>query len=250
MNAFDYSIFKNFIELYIPCGFLEIKRSDPFIIVMEKTLEQNRQFFYVADLMRLKIHFVSNGCKEIIGINPDGFDLSTFFSRSHPHDQARYGNTRAKLIKAGQYIFSKGKGMSIFSTYFRQMNPSGNYFNLLFQAQAFYSENPIKTVYLMLVLTDLSNIEVSKNGYHFYTGEQLENFRYPDNELLTIGRFFSDREFEILQLIASGFDSDQIADKLFVSVHTVNTHRRNILKKTNKSTTHELVIEMMENGVL
>ncbi len=91
---------------------------------------------------------------------------------------------------------------------------------------------------------------MSKHGYHYYLGEDISYFRLPDNELLQTGHVYSDREFEILKLIASGFDSDQIAKKLFLSVNTVNTHRRNILKKTNNQSTHELVIELMQNGVL
>ncbi len=39
------------------------------------------------------------------------------------------------------------------------------------------------------------------------------------------------REKEILSLIAEGFTSTQIADKLFVSMHTVESHRKNILEK-------------------
>jgi DNA-binding CsgD family transcriptional regulator len=75
-------------------------------------------------------------------------------------------------------------------------------------------------------------------------------FRYPDTDLLKTGLLFSDREFEIIKMISEGLGSEQIADKLFLSVNTVNTHRRNILKKTKKSTTHDLVIELQERGIL
>jgi DNA-binding CsgD family transcriptional regulator len=47
-----------------------------------------------------------------------------------------------------------------------------------------------------------------------------------------------------------GYDSQRIAQTLFISLNTVNTHRRNILKKTNKSTTHDIVIDLQENGLL
>jgi DNA-binding CsgD family transcriptional regulator len=65
-----------------------------------------------------------------------------------------------------------------------------------------------------------------------------------------IGNIFSEREFEIIKLIGSGMESDQIADKLFLSVHTVNTHRRNILEKCGKSHISELIYELQEQGVL
>ncbi len=51
----------------------------------------------------------------------------------------------------------------------------------------------------------------------------------------------SRREKEILALVAAGYTSQQIADKLFISLHTVNTHRRNLVRKTNTKTGNGLV---------
>ncbi|SDM41932.1 regulatory protein, luxR family [Catalinimonas alkaloidigena] len=42
----------------------------------------------------------------------------------------------------------------------------------------------------------------------------------------------TDREQEVVRLVASGLSSKQIAQELNLSVHTVHTHRKNILKKT------------------
>ena len=42
----------------------------------------------------------------------------------------------------------------------------------------------------------------------------------------------SDREIEIIELLLEGKSSQQIADKLYISKHTVDTHRRNIIEKT------------------
>jgi DNA-binding NarL/FixJ family response regulator len=41
----------------------------------------------------------------------------------------------------------------------------------------------------------------------------------------------SSRETEIIRLIASGMTNKEIAEKLFLSIHTVKTHRKNIIKK-------------------
>lgn len=247
---YDYSMFDGFIKQYIPQGFMNISHHDPLVEVMEEKLDWNNQFFYVADLIRLKIHFISMGSRKIIGINPDEFDLSTFITRTHPEDQERYSLAKTKYVKLGHDLLLRGKGISILSTHFRQLNPSGNYFNLLFQGYMFYSEIPFKTVYTILLLTDLSKFQINKHGYHFYVGDDPKFFRYPDAELLKTGHFFTDREFEILKLIAAGYESDRIAAELFLSVNTVNTHRRNILKKANKTTTHDLVIELQERGTL
>lgn len=52
----------------------------------------------------------------------------------------------------------------------------------------------------------------------------------------------SKREVDIVRLIAKGMNSNEIGDKLFISKHTVDTHRRTILHKTNCKNSIELVI--------
>jgi DNA-binding NarL/FixJ family response regulator len=58
----------------------------------------------------------------------------------------------------------------------------------------------------------------------------------------------SEREGQVLSLISLGFTSAQIADKLFISQHTVNTHRKNILRKTFCKGTADLAIFALTAG--
>jgi DNA-binding NarL/FixJ family response regulator len=51
----------------------------------------------------------------------------------------------------------------------------------------------------------------------------------------------SEREKEIVALIAQGHTSSQIATKLFISVNTVKNHRKNILRKVHANNMQELV---------
>jgi len=51
----------------------------------------------------------------------------------------------------------------------------------------------------------------------------------------------SDREFQILLLIASGKSITEIAEQLFLSVKTVSTHKSNILQKMQMQTQGELI---------
>lgn len=51
----------------------------------------------------------------------------------------------------------------------------------------------------------------------------------------------SKREKEVLQLIADGFSSKQIADRLFISNHTAITHRKNLIKKFKVKNTAQLI---------
>lgn len=60
----------------------------------------------------------------------------------------------------------------------------------------------------------------------------------------------SSREREILRLVATGQSSSDIADQLFLSVHTVNRHRQNILRKTNAQNTVGAIRYAMNRGLL
>ncbi|MGI4871878.1 MAG: response regulator [Janthinobacterium lividum] len=58
------------------------------------------------------------------------------------------------------------------------------------------------------------------------------------------------RERDILQLVATGLTNQQIADKLFTSKRTVETHRQNLLEKTGVKNTPALIKYAMEQGLL
>ena len=60
----------------------------------------------------------------------------------------------------------------------------------------------------------------------------------------------SNREKEIIQLIADGLSSNEIGQKLFLSSHTVNTHRKNILDKLNVKNSVGVVRYGIESGIV
>jgi DNA-binding NarL/FixJ family response regulator len=60
----------------------------------------------------------------------------------------------------------------------------------------------------------------------------------------------SDRELEILELIAEGYTNTEIADKTFTSRRTVETHRKNLIEKTKTKNTATLIKYAIVNGLL
>ncbi|UXP34054.1 response regulator transcription factor [Reichenbachiella agarivorans] len=60
----------------------------------------------------------------------------------------------------------------------------------------------------------------------------------------------SKREVEILKLIIEEFTAQEIAEKLFISQHTVNTHRKNLLSKLGVKNTAGLVKHALQNGLI
>ncbi len=57
------------------------------------------------------------------------------------------------------------------------------------------------------------------------------------------------REVEILKLVRQDFSNQQIADELYLSIYTVQTHRKNIMSKLNINTSTALMKFIMENNV-
>ena len=92
-------------------------------------------------------------------------------------------------------------------------------------------------------------IETAK-GNKFFCGKILETISKAnldvddiDHGVLTCDPvLMSDRENEIIVLIAEGYTNDQIAEMLFLSKHTVNTHRKNILFKLGVKNTAGIVM--------
>ncbi|HRD40850.1 MAG TPA: response regulator transcription factor [Bacteroidia bacterium] len=64
------------------------------------------------------------------------------------------------------------------------------------------------------------------------------------------GLSVTEREIEIIKYIAEGLSNKQIADKLNLSTHTVNTHRKNIMNKLEVNNTAGIVMYAVKNQLL
>lgn len=249
-NNQDYSLFHKFNETYSPTGFIAINRNDSLITEMEKGMENNNQFFFVADVIQMKILFTSKGSSKMIGVEPENITPYHFFEATHPDDIERHSLGRTQLFKMAQELFIAQKSSALVSSNFRILCTDGKYKCLLFQCYLFYSETPSKTVYVIQVHTNVDWCKKIKKEYHFYAGNDVAYFKYPDEKLMQIGSIFTKREFEIIKLIELGFSTEQLAKKLFVSTNTVNVHRGNILKKSDKARFSELIYDLRNQGIL
>jgi DNA-binding NarL/FixJ family response regulator len=60
----------------------------------------------------------------------------------------------------------------------------------------------------------------------------------------------SQREIQIIRYISEGLSTQQIADKLHLSPHTINAHRKNILKKLDANTPIELILKALRMKII
>lgn len=78
------------------------------------------------------------------------------------------------------------------------------------------------------------------------------NLEWNDQTLSQMGKtpVLTSREKEVLSLIAEGFTNSQIAEKLFVSPYTVDSHRKNLLTKFEVGNTAGLIKLAAKHGLI
>ena len=249
-TPYDYNIYHDFIESYLPSGFLNIDSSDPIMRKLESLMEINDQMLIVMDLTQTKIIYTSKRSIEMVGIKPAENDPLKMMSKVHPEDLHRFGLGRSKLLDLDKDLFIAKKGAALLSTNIRMLKPNQEYADHLFQCYMFYSPIPHKSVYYLQVNTNIDWFKMHRDTFHYYVGDDVSLFAYPNDELLNMCHHLTPREFEIIKLVSSGLTSEEIADKIFLSVHTVNTHRRNILEKTGKGHISDVIFSLKDQGLL
>lgn len=82
----------------------------------------------------------------------------------------------------------------------------------------------------------------------------FDSFREKDPKINqnthTENQLLSPREIEIIKLIALEYSGTEISEKLYISTHTVETHRKNIMKKLNIKSTIGLVKYALKNNLI
>lgn len=92
----------------------------------------------------------------------------------------------------------------------------------------------------------LEAIDLVLRGEAYFSQEVVQALNEPQAQQPVITR----REKEVLQLIAEGLTNAEIAEKLFISIPTVNTHRKSILEKFDARNTATLIGKASKMGMV
>jgi DNA-binding NarL/FixJ family response regulator len=94
-------------------------------------------------------------------------------------------------------------------------------------------------------------IDCAVRGKKYYSGVVLDMlFEANEKKETTNGLVLTTSEIEIVRLIAQGLTNKEIAVKKFLSIHTIMTHRRNILRKAGVSNASELIMFAIKSGII
>ncbi len=208
---------------------------------------------YVPDYMRGEIAY-HRGFDTVLGYpKSQQINIPFILDIVHPDDQPMV-HYLSQL--ATEFHFDKDRKApfsSMLEMNFRVRKANGDYIMMLKRSTGFVNENdrPVSTL-TMLHNIDFMNVKQVRSRV---TGsdESTDLFAWrmkqmQDKQLDESP--FSKRETQVLTMMAQGYKSKEIAEKVHLSIHTVHNHRKNMLRKTDLKNTAELVRYGLENGLL
>jgi len=104
---------------------------------------------------------------------------------------------------------------------------------------------------------DTAMSELLEAIHTIYKGENYFNKEISDTILKSLrnksqkneGKSLTNREKEIIELVVEGLTNKEIAEKLFISIRTVDSHKNNIMQKLNLKSSIELVKYAIKNNL-
>lgn len=208
-------------------------------------------FSYRFEYAEKKVAAISGNLRSILGYHPffntDIFGLASQLSDTAPEsEKAAIRLMREKSMEYFLYYKKRGELKSLnFSFEYKVKRVRGDYAWILHQMTILstaYDGTPLVSSNIITDITaqkrdDKACFTISKlDKDHLYTSIHVIN-----EATLNNASGLSDRELEILELLRLGKSSNEISESLFISTHTVNTHRKNMLKKAGAKNTAELL---------
>jgi DNA-binding CsgD family transcriptional regulator len=208
-------------------------------------------YYYVFNIKEACFDFVSHDITRVLGYPLDEIDIPHMVSIIHPEDQPYFLSFEAK---ATEYFFTKALGNPAnykISYDYRVRKKSGDYIRVLQQVTTIQFSEDKGVLRTFGVHTDITHLKpygvptlsfIGLNGAPSYINVNVKQQLQAGAVQLTR------REQEVLQLLAQGKSSDDISRALFISKQTVDTHRKNLLRKTGCQNTAALVSEAVKRG--
>ena len=136
------------------------------------------------------------------------------------------------------------------SLIYRVKKNDDTYAKILNQTTIYETDENGRLISILNRLSDISFISNPINVQWNVEGDDIDTKTFKKEVFREYQSFFSTRELEVINKVANGFTNKIIAEKLNISEHTVATHRKRILKKSNCHNSKELILFCSKIGIL
>jgi DNA-binding CsgD family transcriptional regulator len=215
--------------------------------------KMSQSSIFTVDVFKERYDFASDNFSTLFGYNPTW--IKTIRKQGDMLEDRIYPDDRVQLIEYqiehGQFIYSlpADERNDYWQTFqYRILNTKQQYINVISRQQVIQKDRNGKAWIIMGIMEispDQTPTEkVKRTVINRRTGEILAPVLIPAEKQLT------NREKEILLLIRQGFLSKEIADKLGLSIYTVNNHRKNILAKLDVDNVMEAINTARDYGII
>ena len=226
-----------------------LNRHTPFL---DKLAQVNNSGLTVFDLFQKRHLYTSYNFSELFG-----YDMTAireqgnqyFDSRVHPEDYLQLLRNGISIMQFYYSLPKEERAEYKFINEYRVLGHDARYIRVIEQHQALELDKQ-GNVWLALGMIDISPDQAD------FQGIKSQLFNYKTGKVASLPRAqpqetpLSKREAQILQLVKEGLLSKEISEKLFISVHTVNTHRQRILEKLGANNSMEAITYAAKFGLM
>lgn len=219
---------------------------------------QGSDLVFVVDFCTKGYFFLSRNFKKIIGYDRKVFKeggMEFAIQLQHPEDSEVYAEEVFKRhINFMKSVPSTEKDLCWYTHNCRYKHKDGHFMQILLHYRVMQADNQGNPLVILGYCTDITahktdNKIVSTINKWDEKGGLIRistDYYFPEPEEGTLSK----REVEVLKWITEGLSSQAIAERINRSIHTVNTHRKNMLEKTNAKNMADLIRYAISKGYL
>ncbi len=222
-----------------------------------KIFSLGNYYYYILNFSNLpdvRMEYRNESLSRFFGVPPEEMSLELLMSRIHPDDIPFIKQAESFVLEAIHKKYKKNLLHFKNSYSFRVKDKNSTYKLIHHQSTIIKIDDKGNFSHSINVHTDISHITtVNPRTVSLFGFDGMPSYMGVDpydGNFFESTPFFSEREAEIIRLFSSGYSSKEIASQLFISNHTVTTHRKNILAKANCNKMTEVVALSIKKGLI
>jgi DNA-binding CsgD family transcriptional regulator len=208
---------------------------------------------WILDMRTLHFAYLSKNIREIFGYDNRAFaeiGLAYFNQIVHPEDLCPTWHMVKEIWECLMALPTYQRKQHKLNFSYRIVKPDKTILNILEQNSVLQLDDRGNITHIMGVCSDISQLDKTAEKITEVVPATEKPVFFNGSANTVLPGILSKRELQIVKLIAAGYKSRDIAEKLFISFHTVNTHRQKIIEKTNTKNTGELIQYVMNSNLI